>query len=105
MTRYETTLEAQLRANCCFTNPNYSFPPYNFSNTVLNQNATTQTQAYKGFFLFTVTKQQQNHQKREELSRPLGQPVSQHVSNVSAVLTVDQIKQRMPLLRGKVPFG
>lgn len=29
--------------------------------------------------------------------------MSQHASNVNVVLTVDQIKQRMPLLRGKIP--
>lgn len=57
-TLWDNTLEAGLRANCFFTNPNYSFPPHNFSNTVLKQNTRTQTQAYKGFFLFTVTKQQ-----------------------------------------------
>lgn len=31
--------------------------------------------------------------------------MSQHASNVNVVLTVDQIKQRMPLLRGKIPSG
>lgn len=31
--------------------------------------------------------------------------MSQHALNVNVVLTVDQIKQRMPLLRGKIPSG
>ena len=31
--------------------------------------------------------------------------MSQHAPNVNVVLTVDQIKQRMPLPRGKTPSG
>jgi len=31
--------------------------------------------------------------------------MSQHASNINIVLTVDQVKQRMPLQRRKIPSG